>query len=71
MYNMYVLFSSVAIYLRNNSENLKISIDVVDKKFIFQRKVANSMLFYGDKIETSLNEGTFRVYMIELRYLYK
>ena len=71
MYNMYVLFSSVAIYLRNNSENLKISIDVVDKKFIFQRKVANSMLFYGDKIETSLNEGTFRVFMIELRYLYK
>ena len=68
---MYVLFSSVAIYLRNNSENLKISIDVVDKKFIFQRKVANSMLFYGDKIETSLNEGTFRVFMIELRYLYK
>ena len=53
---------------RNDIEQVRMVI--VDKQRACRRKlVENDMLQNGDKIATNVNDGLYRIYMVQLRYL--
>ena len=56
------------IVYKNNSENFKINVHVIDKNQNCRRRLgSDNMLFFGDPIESMTNEKLFKIYSLELK----